>query len=621
MTTLVAFAVLLFSLCALLKRRFEELLPCVVCAAMLVLFPLAQATRLSLFHWIAAGAAALCLAAFLARGLRQKALREYGRNALRRFFTPGFCCFALATTLFCLAAPAHRVYHTDDLYEWALQPMSLLVRDGLTGPTLHLSPRFMTYTPGVALFQWIGLSLHGEWAEGTAFLWLWILYAAYLLPLTSGLSWREAWKIPLWTGAIVLLPAVLQTDAYRTLRVDSVLGICLALCIVYAWRLLHEPEGRRFWIMALILCLSALTLIKQTGIAWALLPVLMLLALDRKRPLRRRFSYLWLLLPPLLIFGEWKLFCSVKGLSGMHLDRLNGALSQLFSGDGFSSGSELLTLLVVLLKAFATLGLGFDTGALHLPPLWWYALCMLAFFLLERCGRLSRASWKRLSLGLSVAFAVYFLAFYAALLTAFRAEWTDAEQITILNNIRRYGDGLWAASLALCLWLLRAPEEGGRAAARVRLVRLGALALTAVCLLCVEWIDLAHQLVPGHYPVPEISLRLDALRSDSFWADDVEEPENVVVLLTLDSYPSNYDWLQYVLAPMKVVLPYGVKDEEGLRDKLRDNQCGYFVSEGTENEIFALAQSFAGDGEELYDYTLYAVEWDGDTPILTEAEQ
>jgi len=55
----------------------------------------------------------------------------------------------------------------------------------------HLSPQFMTYTPGMQLFQWLGLAALEEWNAGVVYCMLWIFYAVFLMPFAQRITWKS----------------------------------------------------------------------------------------------------------------------------------------------------------------------------------------------------------------------------------------------------------------------------------------------------------------------------------------------------------------------------------------------------------------------------------------------
>jgi len=622
MILFVALCLLVVELCIICKQQFENTLPVVAAAAVLVCYGLAMFQALAWFEWVvlatdAAGLGWCAVQVVLGRG--RKLLGE----GLRNIVTPGLLCFALVAALFVAAALPHRVSHTDEVYVWAIQPLSIYYHQGFVGALLNLSVRFMTYTPGMHLFQWIGLAIHGEWSEGVVFLWLWLFYAIMLLPLTRRLTWKKAGWMPVYAVAIILLPAVFNAEAYRILRVDAALGLAVGYATVMAWRFATEAENRSFNGIATALALALLVLVKQPGIGWAIFPVaIALLAGKRVRGLKANIKEAAVLFAlPLLTFLSWNLFCALAGLTGQHIETLQSNLTNIVSRQYSVSGGDLLALLNALVISVTQGSASIAGGVLTVPQIAWPLIFITFAIVLHRYGQLDRQTTRRLIALLAVCYVAYTGAFYAALLVVFRPEWTSpvdlAKMVPFMDNMQRYGCGIWYALLMLLSYIGTAPRaatvpEPPQAARKNQWPARGlALLLAVVALVGIQWDVIIANLVLGRYEPGTLAEEMDGIQANSFWAEEIEDP-NAVVLLASDNYPNNRLWLQYALAPLKLVMPYqtglSAVDFEAL---LRDEQINYFVSEGTENELYQLASAYAPD-KMLDEYTMYAIKWQGD---------
>lgn len=599
---------LTLELCLLCNKRFEELLPPVASAAVLLCYVLAMFRALPLFQWAVTAGCFFCLLGLAVQAARGK--MPLLRRALDVVLTPGLLCFLAIVALYWVSAAPHRVFHTDDIYEWALQPLSLYYRNGLVGPALHLSPSFMTYTPGMHLFQWIGLAAYGEWNEGVLYLWLWVLYAAFLAPLFRSVTWKKAWLIPACVLAAVLLPALFDADAYDNLRVDVMLGLCLGYALIQGWRLATEDGNRLFHGVSMALALSLLALLKQVGLGWAVMAFCLLLLLGNpQRSRKKRLAEgLWVVALPVAVSISWAVYCGINGLSGRHSTALSENTRMLFSGQ--------LALGPVLLESAKALAAATLRGPL--PLLLLFALFAGFPVLLWFMRKIDRRAMGRLMIYIAVVAILFVGLFFFFMLTAFDvgAEGpVKAEMLqSLFDNIQRYGCALWYGLLMLYIHILTRPGlADGRALQAKPWLKRGSAILAACCGLLLlantNWATLNKNLIPGHYTENETSAALDDLVSASFWTDEIPEPQNAVVLLASDSYPYNRNWLQYALAPIKLVMPYDTGlTEERFAALVKENNIQYFVSEGSENELYGAAMAFGEDGY-LDPYTVYAVQW------------
>jgi hypothetical protein len=595
------------------RKKFEILLPSIAAVAVLLCYVLSMFQALNVFCWVACAFAAAGLLWLTIQAIHVRHL-PLGADWFGLVFTPGFLCFILLAGIYALSAAPHRVYHTDDIYEWAIQPLSLFAHNGLVGPLQHLSPRFMSYTPGMALFQWIALDVCGEWSESAIYFALWLLYAILLIPFTSRIPWKKAWLAPVFVLCAVILPAAFNADAYANLRVDTAVGVCLGYAVTLGWQAVKSKSDRRFFAVSFSLSLALLALLKQDGIAWALLPLSLsfFLGLKEQRVGRRLAKTALIAALPVATTLSWLLFCHFTGLQGQHTAALASNLSQLFSGQLVSAADA-----AAMLKSVGCAAL---RGAF--PPALWAVVFTGMPIVLALCGKLSGRTARRLSLWAMVGIACFFLGFYTAMLTAFRSSWSSPVDQTaiqpLLDNIGRYGCALWYAFLMLCLTILLSPAE--MKAARSSHARCGSLLAGACGLLLLfglSWGTLANNLLPSRYVENDVTSELDEL-ANSFWTDELPNKADAVVLLASDSYPYNRGWLQYALAPIKLITPFetDLSQADFIR-LIQENSVGYFVSEGTENKLFTLALAFAQEGE-LEDYTVYAVQWDHGEPQLVD---
>ena len=172
------------------------------------------------------------------------------------------------------------VWWTDDAGYWALEVKSLWYFNGLVGAQEHLALAFGTYLPGMQLLQWWAMHAMGTWSEPALYATLFISYAAFLLPLLDGISWRQWWAIPLMLAGMLAFPVWGNAFSYTILSVDTVLALCFGYALARIWRLRpHDRAG--LWAVGLALC--AMTLLKQTGVLFAAFAIIWLLALKRER--------------------------------------------------------------------------------------------------------------------------------------------------------------------------------------------------------------------------------------------------------------------------------------------------------------------------------------------------
>lgn len=602
----------LFCLCVLWEKRFESLLAPFACAALLLGYALAMARALSWFGWIACISAACCLALTARRaaksGLRTL-IRAFGKNVI----TPGLLCFVLILALTWAGGMEHTVTATDDIHYWGIEPLSLFAHNGLVNSDQHLSPRFMTYTPGMQLFQWIGLNAYGEWNEGILYCTLWATYAVFLLPLTERIRWKKAYWIPVFVLFALGFPTLFNGDAYTMLRVDTVLGLCLGYSLIQAWAVGAYEKERGFHLACMALSLCAMVLIKQVGIAWNLMTLSLLLFVVK--PYRRyglkRAPVVLACLAPIAIYASWKVFCALNHLSGVHLNRLSNQIQAILSGNWSVPDGLGAMLASVFTKSYAVA----DGALLHFPIIVW--VLGLVLFPLVQIGLHGekKRTMRALCIWSAVCFVGFVLGYIASLLTAF----TDAEgQSAILyaeESFRYFLTLRYFCPFLICVSMLlgsmtgiRATQPGVRTGIRI--------CAAALLVLCCGWRSVYQNLVPSAYAQIQVESPFITELSENFWVDDLEEPENAVVLYGIQSTPFKLEHLQYAVAPIKLVLCTQEElSDESFISLLQEKHITHIVCMDEENTVFQNALNYTEDTF-LDLLTVYTVQWDGNVPSI-----
>ena len=278
----ISLGALLVCLCMLCNRRIERLAAPFVCGLMLLEYLLALFGRLEWLMWIAPTCALGALAVLLVRLVKGRG--KMLKAGVGCVLTPGLLCLAALAVLFHAGSQGLFVNAADDIHYWAIEVRSLYAHGGLVDARHHLSPNFMNYTPGMALYQWTAMAVLGEWNEPALFAMLWLFYAVMLLPHFEWVTWKRAGWVVLEGLLVIAVPAALGSDAFTMLRVDSALGLCLGYALTQAWYACREQAGRGERLCCFALALCALILIKLSGVAWALVALGLMLAVRSLSP-------------------------------------------------------------------------------------------------------------------------------------------------------------------------------------------------------------------------------------------------------------------------------------------------------------------------------------------------
>ena len=102
---------------------------------------------------------------------------------------------------------------------------------------------------------------------------------------------------------------------------------------------------------------------------------------------------------------------------------------------------------------------------------------------------------------------------------------------------------------------------------------------------------------------------------ENFWTDMLEEPENCVVAYGVASLMSRVEFLQYALAPVKLVIPQEELDTQPFEEWLRSIGATHVVCMDENNSIYNNALACMPDG--WLDIAIpYAVRWEDGSLIL-----
>lgn len=601
-----AFFITVCAVCVCARRRFEQALAPAVCALMLLLTLLAMPRRLFRMDGVAVaallGVAALAAYALLARRLTP---RELGRRLAAYALTPGLLCFGAAVALYAYACQPMVVWWRDDVAHWALMPKSLWAYNGFLDGAHHLNPTFGGYLPGMQVLQWWVLHALGEWSEPALYATLFSCYAAFLLPLVGRMRWKRVWLAPLATAALLALPAWANSTCYAVLSVDTALAACFGYTLVRIYEL-NRRDGPGLLAVALGLC--GLVLIKQIGVVFAVIAMVMMAVLGRCRAQgRARVALCWL--APLVTLGAWLGFCRAQGLGGMHTTNLMDTLGQMLrgayvppaGGDGVADAIG-----HAFLNAYTGEMNDMTSAPVRIPLLVWCVLPVALLLLPFGNGREKR----RAAIVMALAAAGYVLMQYASFFTVFYWEtevYTQAHRDKMILLMERY-----MTPIVLGFAMLAARILAGEAARRTGpwpAACLAALAVTAA--LGTNWSAMAESLIPKRYIQHDRALGAEAsVRMDHDWAESLAEIPDACALVGLEVSSDFIKDLRYAFAPTRFELPTPqLEDAQALRAFLREKRVTHVICFDDVHLLFAPMRELAEDGE-AYPWTVYEVAWD-----------
>ncbi|MBP3646094.1 MAG: hypothetical protein J6K55_06680 [Clostridia bacterium] len=561
-------------MCLLLKRKIEIILPLMVCLSMPVLLVLAAFRSLNWVDFLAPTLILFSLIWLIIIASKRKptvVLHELSKL----FLTPGLACFVLLAVFWFFSCQKRSVLHFDEFSYWATQTRSFYVSNGLVNGMQTCCKAHASYVPGMQLIEWWFMHLRGEWHEGTLYSALFLINTVFFLPLTEHFSWKKPHQILFFTAGAILLPTAISSAPYHFLHVNSTLGALYGLIL---YTIQKESEHRHFM---LAVQMTALVLIKQTGILWVLFALLFILCVQRI-PWTRKMTLT--LLCPLIAILLWGLCCHILGLRTENIDALRNGASFKWE-HVFSAWKGMAKLL--LTKPMNMTGAWNDA----LPLLGVPSVVLVIIYCLIHAW--SESFSKRCIRGvwwIAGTFALIVLVMAVSMFTVFASEverWAKSRSNTHLG-LDLYMMPYFYGTSYLCIAQLR--DHCHRI--HLSFPKKGILAGTAFAvLLCVNW-QMVSWLLPSEYlkafPVNNGS---KWMRNNLEWYQQLKEKEDCRVM-TSTEVSSSYRYalvpLSFEYVPDEVAASY-----EQLEEYIDQTGCSYVVIIGDrENTRILLQESF-----------------------------
>ena len=241
---------------------------------------------------------------------RRRLQEPGGRNAGLLFGS------GLSVILFCSLSGYPSV--VDDYSFWAIIGKSLISFNSFPGIDTSIFPRHLSYTPGLALFQYFFHGLVQQQSLYIAYVAQNLLLLSVLLAIGEGLKRVET--ITLVSAAFILL-VIFSGSVLQKLRADHFL---YSLGFIALW--LYMAKGFEMSRLAVIcITLPTLYLVKEVGLLVSgLLVVYLVVDILRRKDLRGRSTILALggcgLAASLTILGKiaWDSHCMAAGFHSFH---------------------------------------------------------------------------------------------------------------------------------------------------------------------------------------------------------------------------------------------------------------------------------------------------------------
>ena len=420
-------------------RRFEELLPASLFGAILVLYLFAM------FHQLRAGATAvlaLAIAGFLFFLFRVFFAKDKskGKDALRRFLSPGLAAYAImGIGAFLLTSGLTALVDNDCFDHWALVVKNMVLLNAL-GNASGSTVVFQSYPPGVSLLQsWLML-LNGAYKQGLNYAGVALFSITILTPVLRSLEWKRPLHAVGITLLLFLYPIIIFNGNYATLMVDSLIGMLGALMLFTYFE--NRKDDPYVWFMLAGIG-TTLSLVKAFGTVLLAITGAIILAdflINQRKDLVRLLGTKKVATGAILtilgaLFGvvSWAVYMAVTPvytLAQTTGGAMAGLRELLASPAVFFSGYRKDVLFLFVNELLSSVGYRF----IQFAYVGWMLLLLVPWLLLILKGKQElRRSRAVLALGLLIGFFVY-----AGLLLASYLFTFEPARAAMLGSFQRY---------------------------------------------------------------------------------------------------------------------------------------------------------------------------------------
>lgn len=439
---LVCLLFIVSALCWKYHERILGVLPWVLCAIGMALYPLAYLRRMSLIDWILI-ACGVWAAAYIALKTREDGTGKLLCELKRQFLDSHLWVAAAILVVACVLLRGEKILEWDGYSFWGPDTKGLYYYDGFAPKYANPAPGFGNYTPMAQIIWWWFLHLGGVYDEQYIFFGYYVFGALMLFSAAdkfraANTRWNILCAVVACVSAVIL-PGAACTAWYRALCVDPLASILFGALLSET---VHRPkENRALWRIKLLTGFFCLPLIKSVAVLSALLAVGFYFIWLGREKLERRFALACLAVTSASSLS-WVVFCRLTDrtgyLSGNFSSAFADRLSELKTGAFFAPG---LTrgYIASYVRAFISSPIHREkTWAIDLSPLALLILLFLSVFVLWKVGCVPRGNVKSLAGFMILTTAVMYTMMGIGQLTMFYDETQYLEPANALTLMTRY---------------------------------------------------------------------------------------------------------------------------------------------------------------------------------------
>lgn len=265
------------------KKNVEESIPITIMSIILFLYIFYCFDKLLLGFYLVIFVCT-CMYLSLIYLIKKNGFKQSWIYLKKYLVTPPLIIFIILCIIFFIITRNNTVMLWDELRLWGAYPKVLFYTDKLQlGNYSYLFPIMRSHTPGMPLFVYFIEKFNRSFSEPNIFFAYAIFCSSLFMPALKKLKWKSSYLIIPISFIIFLIPLVFYNsyldmgDYYKSIYIDPVLGLLIAYNI---YLLSTNSFENWFKTFRLILAISILALIKDTGLIIAMVIIITSLFLE-----------------------------------------------------------------------------------------------------------------------------------------------------------------------------------------------------------------------------------------------------------------------------------------------------------------------------------------------------
>lgn len=192
------------------------------------------------------------------------------KNLRGLLLTKGLTTFILMFLAFILIHHGRVIYSFDEFSHWGDVVKAMYTTDAFSTSPLSMSA-FQSYPPAMSLFQYLWVKVAGNFDESLLYISYNLVGMCLFLPFTSKIDSKKQYF--LGTILLIICPFMLFNNYYSAIYIDPMVGLFFGFIIL---KIIEEKEYSNFFMLNILLSLFVLVLLKDVGVFFALISVVVL---------------------------------------------------------------------------------------------------------------------------------------------------------------------------------------------------------------------------------------------------------------------------------------------------------------------------------------------------------